>query len=330
MLGGFAMGSAGAVGLGIEGTHFTLDGEERFLLGVSYYGGLGAPDETVRADLDDLAARGLNWVRVWATWSYGDENVSAVTGRGEAREPYLGRLVALVQEADRRGIVVDVTLSRGDGAAAAADNIHDLEGHVRAVQTLAEALKPFRNVYFDMGNERNIGDARHVSFEDLHAVREAIRAADPARLATASAGGDIPDDELPRYLDEAGVDFLSPHRSRDAESPGQTERQTRHYLEELGRLGRVVPVHYQEPFRRDYGPWQPPAADFLADLRGAVLGGAAGWCLHNGGPRGDYRGPDRSFDLRAGKGRLLEQLDSEELAALDQMAPTVAAAQRAL
>ncbi len=24
------------------------------------------------------------------------------------------------------------------------------------------------------------------------------------------------------------------------------------------------------------------AADFLTDLRGAVAGGAAGWCLHNG------------------------------------------------
>jgi len=315
-----AAGRGGAVELGIAGTHLTLDGEERFLLGVSYYGGLGAPAEAVQADFDDLARQGINWVRVWATWSSGDENVSAVTGAGEAREPYLGRLVSLVQEADRRGLVADVTLTRGE---AAADALHDLAGHTRAVQTLAETLQPYRNVYFDLANEHDVRDARYVSFEDLHALREALRAVDAQRLATASSG-DVPDGELLEYVEVAGVDFLSPHRPRDADSPAATEAQTRHTLAALEQLGRPVPVHYQEPFRRDYGPWQPVAADFLADLRGAVLGGAAGWCLHNGSPREGRAGPGRSFDLRPGQGRLLEQLDAEELAALEGMAGTVA------
>ena len=76
-------------------------------------------------------------------------------------------------------------------------------------------------------------------------------------------------------------------------------------------IGRPVPVHYQEPFRRGYGRWEPSSADFLADLRGAVAGGAAGWCLHNGSSRGAAEGrPRRSFDLRAR--RLFDQLDAEE------------------
>jgi len=76
--------------------------------------------------------------------------------------------------------------------------------------------------------------------------------------------------------------------------------------------GRLVPVHHQEPFRRGYTAWEPLATDFLTDLRGALRGGAAGWCFHNGGQRtrrDEY--PRRSFDLRSK--RLLDQLDEEEL-----------------
>jgi hypothetical protein len=76
---------------------------------------------------------------------------------------------------------------------------------------------------------------------------------------------------------------------------------------------------YQEPFRRGYGKWEPNAADFLTDLAGAVSGGAAGWCFHNGSER-QRSGPgrDRSFDLSAR--RLFEQLDSEELRVVSQAA----------
>jgi hypothetical protein len=80
----------------------------------------------------------------------------------------------------------------------------------------------------------------------------------------------------------------------------------------------VVPIHYQEPLRRGYGSWEPKAADYLRDLRGAIAGGAAGWCFHNGSER---RAPDekprRSFDLR--ERRLFDQLDDEEREALRQL-----------
>jgi hypothetical protein len=152
---------------------------------------------------------------------------------------------------------------------------------------------------------------------DLKVLRDAVKEIDPGRLVTASQGGDIADGELKEYLEVADVDFIAPHRPRDADSPGQTEAMTRHYLEASAALGRPVPVHYQEPFRRDYSPWQPVAADFLADLKAAKQGGAAGWCLHNGGPRAGHQGPDRSFDMR--EKRLMDQLDAEELAVLSAM-----------
>jgi len=184
-------------GLGLQDTRFTLNGQPTFLLGISYYGALGASEDFIRCDLDDLQRHGFNWLRVWATWAAFDHDVSAVNAQGGPREPFLGKLQWLVAECDRRGLVVDVTLTP------------------RACLAMAKAL------------------------------------------------------------------------------------------------GRVAPVHHQEPFRRGYGQWEPTATDFLTDLRGAVGGGAAGWCFHNGSERGSPENqPRRSFDLRAQ--RLFEQLDSEE------------------
>ena len=91
----------------------------------------------------------------------------------------------------------------------------------------------------------------------------------------------------------------------------QTEAMTRRYINRMKELGHIVPVHYQEPFRRSYGDWAPEAADFERDLRGAVTGGAAGWCFHNGDEKNAARSARRrSFDLR--EKRLYEQWDEVE------------------
>ncbi len=103
---------ARGVELGIAGPTFTLDGRPAFLLGVSYYGALGAPEDFIRRDLEDLQRHGFHWLRVWATWAAFGNDVSAVDAEGRAREPYLAKLVWLVAECNRRGLVVDVTLSR--------------------------------------------------------------------------------------------------------------------------------------------------------------------------------------------------------------------------
>lgn len=84
--------AAMAVELGIDGTRFSLDGKPEFLLGISYYGGLGAPKEFIERDLDDLRRYGFNWLRVWATWNFTGNDVSAVDGEGKPREPFMGQL----------------------------------------------------------------------------------------------------------------------------------------------------------------------------------------------------------------------------------------------
>ncbi len=313
------------VELDIAGSAFTLDGRPAFLLGASYYGALGASKEFIRLDLDDLQRHGFNWIRVWATWSAFSNDVSAVDAEGRAREPFLSKLAWLVDECDRRGLVVDVTLSRGNGVTGP-PQLATLAAHQRAAETLVRALAAHRNWYLDLGNERNIRDARFVSLEELRQLRDAVKRLDPRRLVTAShAGGELSVEEARRYVEEAQLDFLAPHRPREPGSPAQTEARTRELLAGLAQAGCAAPVHYQEPFRRGYGAWQPRAADFRGDLDGARKGGAAGWCFHNGDTRSAPDGePRRSFDLRAR--RLFDQLDAEERAFLASLSAAVSQA----
>ncbi len=316
-------GNARATELGIDKSAFTLDARPTFLLGASYYGALGASEDFIRRDLDDLERHGFNWIRVWATWTAFTNDVSAVDSDGKAREPFLGKLAWLVGECDRRGMVVDITLTRGDGPAGQT-HLATFPAHQRAVETLVGALKPHRNWYLDLANERNIRDARFVSVDELRRLREAVKRLDPARLVTAShAGGDLAESDVRKYLLDAQLDFLAPHRPRERGSAAETEAKTKEALAWMQALGRIVPILYQEPFRRGYGGWQPGAGDFAADLAGARQGGAAGWCWHNGDTRGSSDGePRRSFDLR--QRRLFDQLDDQErrfLASLPKPAP---------
>jgi hypothetical protein len=91
--------STPTVTLEIYDTQFFVDGKPTFLLGASYYGGLGASDDFRDRDLHELKERGFNWIRVWATWSAFDNNVSAVDADGKACEPYLSELKRLCEKA---------------------------------------------------------------------------------------------------------------------------------------------------------------------------------------------------------------------------------------
>lgn len=308
---------ATATELGIKDSRFTVNGKTTFLLGISYYGACGAPMTFITKDFDDFKRHGCNWVRIWATWNAFHNDVSAVDQHGNIRRRYMDKLKQIIHEAGKRGMIVDVTVSRGRGL------LPDHKAHMKAIRALAQELRPYRNVYFDLANERNVRDSRYVSFQELRELRDAVKKIDPQRLVTASHGGDISREELEKYVRIARVDFISPHRPRNPRSPHETQSRTLQYRAWLRALGHTMPVHYQEPFRRDYGRWQPEAKDFLVDLAGAALGGAAGWCLHNGAVRKKSR-PRRCFDMREKEGRLVDQFDKTEREVFETMAEILA------
>jgi hypothetical protein len=310
--------AAGATDIAVKGERFLLDGRPTFMLGCSYYGALGASEQTIRADLDEMRRCGFNWVRVWVTWAAYDNDISAVDrATGEARPQHMDRLRFLLRECDRRQMIVNVTISRGNGVTGK-ERLQSVEAHRKAVETLASALKDHPNWYLDLSNERNIRDKRYTSMEDLAELLKRAKGIDGKRLVTASHAGDVSRDELAKYVNAVGVDFLSIHRPRQAGSPQQTEAKTREYLEWVRAAGRIVPLHYDEPFRRGFARWDPTAEDFWTDLMAAEKAGAAGWCFHNGDQRAaDDKRPRRSFDLRGGT--LFGQLDGEERKFMDML-----------
>ncbi|MGQ9591326.1 MAG: hypothetical protein ACUVYA_13660 [Planctomycetota bacterium] len=309
------------LGLSEDRRYFTLDGEPTFLLGVSYYGALGLdrPDLLAR-DLDDMVASGFNWIRVWAFWDAFGEDVSALTPEGGPREPYLARLKALARECSKRRMVVDCTLRRDSRSERAPAN---LAQHLACARRIAQELLPYRNLYIDLANERDIGDARHVPLEEVGELIRAVKSLDPERLATASG---VPGSakELAAFAKVGRCDFLAPHLSREAGCAAKTQGRVREFGRWMREVGVPMPVHLQEPFRRGYGPYEPTAEDFLEDARGARAGGAAGWCLHNGSTRSAADGkPYRSFLVNSRVGRLYDQWDEVERAVLARLAREV-------
>jgi endo-1,4-beta-mannosidase len=307
--------------LAIVNGRFELGGKPVFLYGISYYGALGAPRNLVLQDLDDMQTAGFNWIRVWANWQAFGQPAYAVDAQGEVDPDGMARLNWLVEECDRRHLVIDVTLSRGNGVTGP-PRLQTFVAHEKAVRALVTQLSAYRNWYLDLSNERNLRDERFASFADLQRLRDIVRQLDPGRLVTASHAGDPTEEEIRDYLSVAKVDFLSPHRPRRKGTAEETQDRTRAYLETMTQLGRVVPVHYQEPFRRGFGDWNPSPDDFVVDAWGARKAGAAGWCLHNGDQRNSPDGwPRRSFDMR--QKRLFEQLDTEERVAIARLKKAV-------
>jgi hypothetical protein len=296
--------------LGINHTTFTLNNKPAFLYGISYYGALGAPESFIQKDLADIKKYDFNWIRIWANWPGTDGDISAVDDDGNPVDTYMNKLKRIIQQCDKVGIVVDVTLAHSNNKNGR--SLKTFEAHERAVGSIVTALKSYQNWYLDIANERDIGDSRFVSFKDLKRMRDTAKRLDPDLLITASAGNDINYEELNSYINDVKVDFISPHRPRTVQSPSQTAAKTKEYLVWMEKLGKSVPVHYQEPFRRGYSDWQPQMKDYITDLLGAKKAGAAGWCFHNGDQRTDpQHQPMRSFDLH--EKRLFDQLDPVEL-----------------
>jgi hypothetical protein len=84
-------------------------------LGCSYYGALSASQDFIRLDLDEMQRLGFNWIRVWANWRAFATDAAAVDAEGQPIPAGLENLRWLVNECDRRGLIVDVTFSRGNG-----------------------------------------------------------------------------------------------------------------------------------------------------------------------------------------------------------------------
>jgi hypothetical protein len=313
--------SATALGITPDGKYFTVNNDTTYLMGVSYFGATGIANwNRVLLDLNDMQAAGFNWIRIWAFWESPPRDGDAsnptpvdisVLNRSTAtvRSTYMNRLKNIIAECDQRGMIVDVTWARVlPSKPSVFPQTYD--EHLRCSKKLAEVLEGFENVYFDIGNECNVGIKR-LTIDRIGTAIDAINVIDPSRICTASfrPGGPFQLDSL-RWLGK--VDFLAAHGPDAADTADDVVLK---YISWMEQLNYRMPVHFNEVPRRgvDYSGWTPDKIDFYHMCVGAKVAMGAGWCFHNGW---EFKGsPFRSFHMM--DQRLYPQLDDQETAMSD-------------
>lgn len=198
-------------GLTISGTSFLKNGEPFNYTGIGFFNALYNPAFNKSAQergqwLDKFQKYGINVLRVWAQWNntrgFVDASPDATlySASGELRSQPLERLKALLADADRKGMVVQLVLFSHETSEA--KNKLSAKSSDKAVANITTELKPYRNVVFQIWNE---------SSERVEDYYKAIKQIDPQRIVTNSPGpgGDLGDQKQNHMLD-----YLSAHTTR--------------------------------------------------------------------------------------------------------------------
>lgn len=285
--------------LAIAGERFTLNGKPTFLLGVSYFDG-----RFWRAsDLDALAARRFNLIRIWLDWA--DRGFFDKQGN-LAHAPVL---LELVRACAARGIVLDVTIL-------CPGITFDPARRETAVRATVTALKKETNVFYDIMNEHDHGGGP-ISHADVAALIRAARAADPNAIVTVSScGGHLEGGEKGpnKPLDEelaAGIRVLTPHLSRSGDWFAQSGPRVARMRAYLASKGKPMPIYLQEEARRGHSGLNPSKAEFVQAAVGARDAGAGAWLLHTAA---GFKLNEKSF---------FDSLDAEERETMDALGPAV-------
>jgi cellulase (glycosyl hydrolase family 5) len=284
---------------------------------VSLFDALG-PVPPRDADLDALAGWGVNTVRVWAHWHTAIyQSDGALTADGRAR------LLALVGRLQARGLILELVLLRpgqlpGQPFAVLASEA----ARSKAVEAIADALRPFRNVLFDLYNEHDHPDGP-ISHAAARVLRDRVKAIDPSRLVTISSteyhvvsqAGTIDEPGARNLREEVGtgagsvaVDIVAPHFPRNDSWAATTGARVGAVRAALDRIGSHVPIYLNEERRADRGSRVAPEA-YARARAGAATAGAAGWVFHTGA----------GFELS--KTPFLDALSADERAGLQALTP---------
>ena len=272
----------------MSGKTLQIDARPAFLLGVSLFDALG-PTPPRDQDLDALRNWGVNTVRVWAHWHQPIYQADgALTAQGRAR------LLALVGRLQARGLILELVLLRPGQLPGQPFAVFASEAaRVHAAGEIASALRESGNVIFDLYNEHDHPDGP-ISHAAARMLRDAVKAADPARIVTISsteshlmtADGRVGDAEARNLREEAGqeagsvgVDVVAAHFPRTADWAAATSGRLGALRAALDRIGRGVPIYLNEERRAN-----PPAV-IAADVyqracAAAQEAGAAGWVFH--------------------------------------------------
>jgi hypothetical protein len=280
--------------LRVDGDHFTVNGDAKFLLFVSYFDGLRASGADRDADFAHLRSIGIDGVRVMPNWShYGCGQVPGSPALDDAlfttaaalRESRWVAFVDLLNRAAFYNLLVDVTFTRetitGTNTGV---GVVSYTGQIREVARRLSGAYP--HVLFDLQNEYN---EHELSTDDIKTIVAAVRAEDRPgvrRIVTASTSGSGQRlaGELAR---DANLDFVALHDPRDPDTwytNGETS--TAFTAARTGMSTPVRPIHFQEPM--PFAKFDPSCVQTVDDVPthhrlaagAAKTAGAAAWTFH--------------------------------------------------
>src|SRR3954451_21867668 len=237
--------------LSVSQQRVLIDGRDTFLTGVSLFDALGTVAPRDR-DLDALAGWGVNTVRVWAHWHtaiYQSDGAWSADGRT--------RLLALARRLQERGLTFELVILRPGQLPGQPFAVFASEAaRMKAVEAVTEAMRPFRNVLFDLCNEHDHPDGP-MSHAAARVLRDRVKALDPQRIVTissteyhlVSAAGTLDDKGVRNLQEEAGsgpdsvrADIVAPHFPRTdtwAAATGDRVGAIRAALDRIGARGPI-------------------------------------------------------------------------------------------
>jgi hypothetical protein len=282
--------------LGIDGTHFTVDSTQKFLVFVSYFDAVDAGMKVDR-DFSQLKALGVDGVRIFPNWwtkSSINGNVDSHAGDtiidsdGNIRETPWGLLVEIIEEAAEHGLLVDLTFT----ADTVGNEDPSCEGaelgyndYKSALEEITDRLSGanYEHVLFDLQNESNITGPLCGSLSNAQALDlvSAVHGVDSSRIVTVSVQSDInsngsaaPAGTRAAY---SGQDVVAYHEDRGNGSDNWYDAYD-DIVDDI-HSEASIPVYLQEPAKM-YST-SHDADDFLAAVGAAYSAGAAAWTFHS-------------------------------------------------
>jgi hypothetical protein len=278
---------ADAQKLSIQGDRFAVDGVPRFLTFMTLFGAMGAPNIT--ADLRLVRSLGFDGIRIWPNLDTGPQLMAS---DGTLRPTELARLRFILDQARLEHLVVDVSFTYEHTPGL------DPKGARTAIVAAAIELRSYDNILFDIQNERNVQDRRHMSESDCASIVNAVRAVDSSRILVVSNSPIDPPEYAADFAVRLGLDATAYHEPRVINWYELPVVQS--VVREMKRNGR--PAYLQESMStRDdlyFYPNHDRVEYFLQAIAHAKLSGAAAWCFHT----------DVGVDYRTGPAFLEDRL----------------------
>lgn len=274
--------------LSVHGDRFAVDGQDRFLVFVSYFDGLHRPaTDLIDQDLQYLKDKGVDGIRVFPYW----HEPRLLDGSGAVNPERLERLLTLVERAERKGMMVDLSFDPKLPQIKNVDHFREGSDSAGGLKRIAAALREAgrRNVIIDVCNEWDL-NCGEFGVAGLQGIKDAIKAVDPDRLVVVSARAE---DQAVSFVKDYGFDAVTYHDPRD-HAPGRslhdnwatrTSPVVAGLKTRLADRGAVAPIYLQEPSRfirpgeRRSDTDDEPSRYGIA-MTNAKKAGAGAWTFH--------------------------------------------------